>query len=475
LQPVDTGRVRPTGGIVPDPNAQVPDINLPGGINLPGLPAVKPQTAPITRPSFLQAFLANLGPALAGGLAYTGDPKFPYAGIGGAMQNILKQQQIQHENQVQQSQLDLQNAAAGRAATELASKVALQDAETARLKQITPLDVQQKQLEVSLMQGQIAFYANPENIDQATSAATAPLGKLSSEEQAQLNAAKKDAQVTRKFDPINQAVQKIGQDRFQISKADETSGYKDYLNDPTIDRGVKDKNRATFLAWKAKQNPIAVIAGNMLPPGTALDQQAELYAQTHEMPPALTRSPGTVAAIIKRAAELHPEQNLAMNQAEYKANQAALTNVQKTFDMVTSFENTAIKNLDQVIKAGQKIPDLGARFANIPVRSIDSKVLGTPEMARFRAALLTAKNEAARVLTTANASGVLSDEARREASDVLDGNLPFPAMVAAIGQLKTDFANRHSSYQQQIADIKSRISGKTPVKSGNRVIDLTSP
>lgn len=457
LNPVDTGRRQPG----------TPNTLSPGDPNVsnasPG--------APITRPSFLQAFLANLGPALAGGLA--AQPGQPFGtGLSGALQGTQQAEQLRWQRQVQGSQLALQQAAAQRQQQLSQAQIAETQAQTSRLQQLTPLDVRQKQLETDLMQGQIQFFANPGNLQGAAAQSTQSLGPLSPAEQAQLGAATKDAQLKRSFDPINTAVQKIAQDRFQVEKADETSGFKDYLNNPALDKGVK-KDRATFIAWKAKQNPMAVIAGNMLPAGPALDQQAQLYAQTHELPQGLARSPGTITAIINRAAQLNPEGNLAGNQATFKADQASLSSLQKNFDQVTAFENTAIKNLDQVVKAGAKIPDLGTRFGNIPVRSISSNMLGTPDMARFKAALLTAKNEAARVLTTANASGVLSDEARKEASDVLDGNLPYPAMLAAISQLKTDFANRHSSYQQAIGSIKSRMGGKPA--SGNRVIDLTQP
>jgi hypothetical protein len=54
---------------------------------------------------------------------------------------------------------------------------------------------------------------------------------------------------------------------------------------------------------------------------------------------------------------------------------------------------------------------------------------------------------------------VLSDKARKEAEDVLDGNLPFPAMMSSIDQLKTDFANRHQSYADQITAIQGRLKG----------------
>lgn len=461
LNPVDTGRYNP-----PPP---------PTTVNVGGIPVQQPQPAmPITRPSFLQSFLSNLGPALAGGLAQTGDPRFPFGtGMGGALQGIQQQQRVRFEQGLQQNQIALQQQAAQRQAQLAQSQIATSQAELSKLQQETPLDVQQKQLGIDVMKAQLGFYSDPGNLDRAVSDATRTLGKLDPSEQAQLDAAKQDAKLKRSFDPVTATVGKIAQDRFQMRKADETSGFNDYINDPNIDKGVK-KNRATFISWKAKQNPMAVIAGNMLPQGNALDQQAELYSQTHEIPSGLSRSPGTIAAIINRAAQLHPDQNLAGNQAEYAAGKESLKALQKTFNQVTAFENTAIKNLDQVAEAGKKIPQLTTQFANTPVRSINSKVLGTPEMARFRTALLTAQTEAAKVLSSANATGVLSDQARREAEDVLNGNLPYPAMLASIEQLKTDFANRHQSYQMQIADIQRQLSkGGGSAPTARRVIDLT--
>jgi hypothetical protein len=194
----------------------------------------------------------------------------------------------------------------------------------------------------------------------------------------------------------------------------------------------------------------------------AFDQAAEKYVATGNLPP-VGRGPNGMAlqrALMNRGGELHPGEALAANSAEFKANEASLKKLQTNFDGVNAFENTALKNLDQVALTGSKVPDLGTRFANVPVRMISAQMLGTPEMAQFRTALLTAQTEAAKVLASANATGVLSDSARHEAQEVLDGNLPFPAMMASINQLKTDFANRHESYANQISDIQKRLGNK---------------
>src|SRR2546425_13343534 len=57
MSPVDTGQMTPP--------VDIPGASMPGAP--PGMPTQIPGQ-PIHRPSFLQAFLANLGPSLAGGL-----------------------------------------------------------------------------------------------------------------------------------------------------------------------------------------------------------------------------------------------------------------------------------------------------------------------------------------------------------------------------------------------------------------------
>ena len=71
------------------------DINI-AGMEFPG--AAQQPAAPISRPTFLSAFLQNLGPALAGG---AGQPSFE-AGLGGALQGIEGQRHQRVGEQMQQ-------------------------------------------------------------------------------------------------------------------------------------------------------------------------------------------------------------------------------------------------------------------------------------------------------------------------------------------------------------------------------------
>jgi len=60
---------------------------------------------------------------------------------------------------------------------------------------------------------------------------------------------------------------------------------------------------------------------------------------------------------------------------------------------------------------------------------LSAKMIGSDNMAALNAARQTAATEAAKVLGSATASGVLSDTQKKDAENVLDGNLPLSATI----------------------------------------------
>jgi hypothetical protein len=145
---------------------------------------------------------------------------------------------------------------------------------------------------------------------------------------------------------------------------------------------------------------------------------------------------------------------------------------------MNAFENTGLKNLDLFLDKASKIPDLGTRFANTPLRLITGKMIGTDQQAAMEAARVTASKEVAKVLSSAKGSGVLSDSQSKEVDDILAGNLSLSAMKSVVGTLKQDMANRHESYQQQIQDIKGRLGAKgsqTQTPQTTKPLNITLP
>lgn len=244
------------------------------------------------------------------------------------------------------------------------------------------------------------------------------------------------------------------------------------------------KTAEDFARFKASLSPLAVVMGNQLggqQNAAGLDLAADNYRKTGQMAPEISRSPGTVMAIINRAAQMDQQAGgggIASNKADLKSYSDALAKLQTGFSQTQAFEQTAEKNMDLLKQTAAKIPDLGARFANVPVRMISGSMIGTDNMAAFKTALATAQTEAAKVLNSASGNGMLSDSSRHELQDIIDGNLPLSAMTASLNTLKQDMANRNTAYQQQISDLQGRIKGVgsngTPAASAGKAVGTTS-
>ncbi len=209
----------------------------------------------------------------------------------------------------------------------------------------------------------------------------------------------------------------------------------------------------------------------------AFDQAAEKYYQTGNLPAIGrgTAGPALQKAIMNRTGELHPGASLAAGSAEYAANKTSLASLQKNFDQVTAFENTAGKNLDTFLGTAKKIVDSGSPLINRPLRSVTQSVAGSENMAAFDAARTTALTEIAKVLNSSNASGVLSDSARSEVSGLIGPDATLKQIYSAANILKQDMGNRHQSYQQQITDIQGRMGGKANASGDPSNFSVTDP
>jgi len=193
---------------------------------------------------------------------------------------------------------------------------------------------------------------------------------------------------------------------------------------------------------------------------TAFDQAAEKYFTTGQLPP-LGRGVSGVSlnrALMNRAAEIHPEGNLASNEAAFAANKSSLTKLQSNFDQVTAFENTAGKNLDTFLATAKRVVDFGSPLVDRPLREA-AQLAGGTDQAAFNAARTTALTEISKVLNSSNASGVLSDSARHEVEGLIGPGATLRQIYSAAQILKQDMANRHQAYQEQISDIQQRIGG----------------
>lgn len=225
------------------------------------------------------------------------------------------------------------------------------------------------------------------------------------------------------------------------------------------------------LAVESKPNASTVV--NLSPNG--LDLAAGQYAETGVMPPMGMGSAATRAAIINRAAELHPGLHIAESAATYGADKASLSKSQQMRDAIGAFENTASKNADVMEGLAKKLTDTGSPFLNRPWREVQARGGGDPNVAAFAAARRVVVNEYARITSNPSLAGVLTDEARREMDAVLSGDATIPQMVAVMRVLRQDATNRRTSLDDVIANIKGRTGGRTPPPQAEASPGATGP
>lgn len=194
----------------------------------------------------------------------------------------------------------------------------------------------------------------------------------------------------------------------------------------------------------------------------AIDQQAEKYYQTGQLPPSGRGAAGVALGrtIMQRASELHPGASLAEGTAEFAANKESLKKLQSNLDAVSAFEKTANKNLDLFTSLAHKAIDTGIPLLNAPLRTGAKLLAGSEDQLAMDAARQVAVNEIAKVTSSPGLTGQLSDTARKEIAEFIPESATYKQALHVAEVLKKDMANRHQSYQEQIDDIKKRFGGK---------------
>lgn len=181
------------------------------------------------------------------------------------------------------------------------------------------------------------------------------------------------------------------------------------------------------------------------------------------------RGPAIATQIMSRASELNPGARIAANSAAYQANKSSYENVTKTLDTLSAFENTGLKNLQNFTNLAQKIPDTGIPWLNTPVRSLNEKMVGSPDQAAAVAAGQVALREIARVTNDPKLSGALTDSARQEVAGLIPAGATLPQIKRVAQVLIQDMSNVHQGLAAQKQDIGSRlgIGGGSPAQQQN--------
>lgn len=213
--------------------------------------------------------------------------------------------------------------------------------------------------------------------------------------------------------------------------------------------------KATHIA-----QPASIVTANLLN-NDAVERAADEFNLTGKLPPSLARNPAAAAKIMDAAAKKQSDAGVkgvdtAVNREANLADSKSLANLTKQSDMISSFENTALKNLDMLVEQSKKVPR-----SNFPL--INKAILtgrletGDPETAKFYAIVKPFTDEYAKILSGQTGAAGASDTARKEAQGIIS---PYfsPDQIEKLKPFITqELQNRTGSLRQQQESIQGRM------------------
>lgn len=219
---------------------------------------------------------------------------------------------------------------------------------------------------------------------------------------------------------------------------------------------------------KAAQGGPKVLYGGSDPgmlTGAALDQAANVYNRTGQMPQGLGRNGVTQRAILDRAAQLaggESTNDLLTGRAGFKADAHSLQQLTTQADRVLSFERTAVANGRLAQQMADQAHIGGTPLFNSWVNAGRRSLQGDPAISAFDVAVQTFANEYAAVTSSAGANAPSTDSAKAHANAMINSAQTPQQFRHVMNVLYQDMENRKKGLHEQIAEIQGRLHGGPP-------------
>ena len=160
-----------------------------------------------------------------------------------------------------------------------------------------------------------------------------------------------------------------------------------------------------------------------------------------------------------------PEQ-LAAKAPENKARFVALNAVDKDLAAIRPFKEMLDKNAAIAIDLAKKICEsrTGSQYLNKPITWLQNNASDNPDIAEYLFQIQTVKTEGARVLNNPRLVGQLTDSARHEMGEIINGNMPLGQTERVLNRMRSDGKNRVDAIVKERDSLVSDIRGEKPKK-----------
>jgi len=226
----------------------------------------------------------------------------------------------------------------------------------------------------------------------------------------------------------------------------------------------EQKSQAKRVAYGIEKIATPKLGGGVDMSPEAIDQTAQAALKDRTALVGIGRDPNKVTAVLNRMAEMSPGGDIAGSRALFGADKKSLDKMIPQYDAVTSFENNTLQQGKVLVGLAKKVDATGVPVIERWIRAGRQSIAGDADVAEFNAQLQLFSNEAAKILTNPNLTGVLSDSARHEVAGFLPSSASGAQIERVVGRLENDFEIRRKSIEDQVSTITKRMAERQPAK-----------
>jgi hypothetical protein len=135
--------------------------------------------------------------------------------------------------------------------------------------------------------------------------------------------------------------------------------------------------------------------------------------------------------------------------SERESDMKALSKVTQSISAIRPYKEMFDKNTDVLVKLADKAIATNSAYANKSINELRTNFSDNPDVAKYLAQVRFVQTEAARLIANPNLTGVLSDSARHELDQILNGNMPLNATKGVLDLLKADGERRVSALKSE--------------------------
>jgi hypothetical protein len=140
---------------------------------------------------------------------------------------------------------------------------------------------------------------------------------------------------------------------------------------------------------------------------------------------------------------------LAQRTVDFGAGKTAIGQITKDLAAIRPYKDMLDKNADILVGLAEKIDKSDSTLVNRPINWLAMNVASDPNVGEFMAQMRIFQTEAARVLNNPRLVGQLTDSARHELEEVVNGNMPLGMTKQIVNRLKSDGDNRVNAMEKE--------------------------